>query len=111
VLSQYLARSGLKRAAGQRQLAEAWRQAVGEEAARHTRVAGLWRNVLTVEVDSAPRLQELAAFHKAGILLRLGQLLGTAYVRDIRFRTGNESAQPPGALADDLDGAQPRTDA
>lgn len=88
ILSRYMRQSGLLRRRAQRQMAGAWCQAVGEEVARHTRIVGFRRNVLEVAVDSAPRLQELANFEKAAILLRLREVLGPACVRDIRFRPG-----------------------
>ena len=54
----------------------------------HTRVAGLRRGVLEVEVDNAVLLQELAHFHKRRLLEQLrGRLPGTT-LTDLRFRAG-----------------------
>jgi len=92
VLARYLGQSGLLRPRAQRRLANAWCEAVGGDVAEHTRLVGFRRQVLEVVVDSAPRLHELANFHKAGILLRLRDALGSTYVRDIRFRPGPMAA-------------------
>ena len=94
ILSAFLRESGLVKPAARRRLTAAWCEAVGAPLAGHTRVVGLRRDILEVEVDSAARIQELAAFHKARILARLTELLEARYVRDIRFRPG--AFGPPG---------------
>jgi predicted nucleic acid-binding Zn ribbon protein len=88
VLARLFAARGWGRRQGRLHLERAWAEAVGPEYAEHTRVGGLRRGVLEVEVDSAVLLQELAHFHKRRLLRELrGRLPGTA-VNDLRFRNG-----------------------
>ncbi|HYT93715.1 MAG TPA: DUF721 domain-containing protein [Gemmataceae bacterium] len=88
ILSRLFAARGWGRRQGRLHLEKAWAEAVGAEFAEHTRVAGLRRGVLEVEVDNAALLQELAHFHKRRLLQELrGRLSGTT-VNDLRFRNG-----------------------
>ncbi len=92
LLSEVLSRLFAARGWGRRQerlhLEEAWADAVGPERTANTRVGGLRRGILEVEVNNAILLQELAQFHKRKILERLRQRLPRATLTDIRFRTG-----------------------
>ena len=63
-----------------------WREAVGERVAPHATPRALFGGTLTVAVDSAPLLHELAAFHGDGILVRLRAAAPDLEVRRIRFR-------------------------
>jgi predicted nucleic acid-binding Zn ribbon protein len=88
ILSQLFTARGWGRRQGRLHLEQAWSQAVGAEHAKHTRVAGLRRTVLEVEVDNAVLLQELAHYHKRQLLQELrGRLQGTT-LTDLRFRAG-----------------------
>ena len=88
ILSNVLSQSGVTRPLAMRRLAAAWRAAVGDDVAGHTRIVAYRRNVLEVEVDSPARLHELANFQKPTILMRLAAALESGHVRDIRFRQG-----------------------
>jgi len=76
--------------AAERAIARAWREVVGEEVARHTRLAGLRGGVLTIEVDGAVWLYELSGFHKESILTEVQKRVRTPYIRDIRFKQHGE---------------------
>jgi predicted nucleic acid-binding Zn ribbon protein len=91
-LGEVLARLFTARGWGRRQdrlrLEEAWAAAAGPDHARRTRVAGLRRGVLEVEVGNAPVLQELAHYHKRGLLERVRAGLPGVTIHDLRFRAG-----------------------
>jgi len=63
-----------------------WRSAVGNEIARHTRIAGLKGNKLLVEVDSSPWLYELRCFRKKQLIEQLGKSLKKTKILDIEFK-------------------------
>lgn len=88
VLSRLFAARGWGRRQERRHLEEAWAEAVGPEHAGRTRVGGLRRGILEVEVNNAILLQELAHFHKRKILERLRKCLPRTSVTDLRFRAG-----------------------
>ena len=82
----------------QRRLHAAWAVALkdtpGELA--HTRIVRLARGHLTVEVDSAARLQEYTRYHKAGLIQRLtDELLNKPPIIDIHFTLGTFMADEP----------------
>ena len=52
-------------------LESAWAEAAGAELLKDTRVLGLRRGVLEVEVRNAVLMSELAQFHKRGLLAKL----------------------------------------
>ena len=88
ILSRLFAARGWGRRQGRLHLERAWAEAVGPEFAAHTRVAGIRRGVLEVEVDSAVLLQELAHFHKRRLLQELRGRLPDTTLNDLRFRNG-----------------------
>jgi predicted nucleic acid-binding Zn ribbon protein len=88
ILSQLFTARGWGRRQARLHLEQAWSEAVGPEHAKHTRVSGLRRTVLEVEVDNAVLMQELAHYHKRRLLQQLrGRLTGTT-LTDLRFRAG-----------------------
>jgi predicted nucleic acid-binding Zn ribbon protein len=88
VLSRLFTARGWGRKNDRLRLEGAWAEAAGADYAPHTRVGGLKRGVLEVEVASAVMLQELAHFHKRRLLGRLRELLPGTVVSDLRFRAG-----------------------
>jgi predicted nucleic acid-binding Zn ribbon protein len=93
LLGEILSRLFTARGWGRRQdrlrLERIWSEAVGPENALQTRVAGLRRGVLEVEVASSALLQDLAHFQKRRLLEALRRLLlGTSLI-DLRFRAGS----------------------
>lgn len=89
VLSELFASRGYGRLRAVGALEAAWSEAVGEPAARQTRVSGLRHGVLTVTVAHSALLEELAAFRKAELLAALRRNEDLAgRLQDIRFRVG-----------------------
>ena len=93
LIKDILARLFTARGWGRRQerlhIERAWAEAVGPEYERQTRVLGLKRGVLEVEVANAVLLQELAHFHKRRLLEQLRGRLAGICVNDLRLRAGN----------------------
>ena len=88
VLGRLFTLRGWGRRQGRLHLEQAWSEAAGEEIAKQTRVAGLRRGVLEVEVGSAVLMQELAHFHKRRLLEGLRARLPGTTLNDLRFRAG-----------------------
>jgi predicted nucleic acid-binding Zn ribbon protein len=92
LLSEILSRLFAARGWGRRQdrlhLERAWAEAAGPALAEDTRVAGLRRGVLEVQVGNSALLQELAQFHKRRLLEELRRRLPGARLDDLRFRAG-----------------------
>jgi hypothetical protein len=97
LLKEVLSRLFTARGWGRRQerlhLEKAWAEAVGPEWEPHTRVLGLRRGILEVEVDNAVLLQELAHFHKRRLLEQLRGRLAGAALNDLRLRAGSWNQQ------------------
>src|SRR5438874_12841314 len=88
ILSRLFTARGWGRRQDRLRLEQAWAEAVGPDGAGHTRVAGLRRGVLEIEVANAVLLQELAHFHKRRLLEQLRRRLPGTTVTDLRFRAG-----------------------
>jgi predicted nucleic acid-binding Zn ribbon protein len=88
ILSRLFTARGWGRRQGRLHLEKAWAAAVGIEQAAHTRLAGMRRGILEVEVNNGVLLQELAQFHKRRLLQALRSQLPGAVVTDLRFRAG-----------------------
>jgi len=65
----------------------AWREAVGEQAARFSRPGVIRRRRLEVTVANSTWLQELS-FRKQQLLGALAELLPDEKIADLRFRVG-----------------------
>lgn len=93
LLKDILGRVFTARGWGRRQerlhLEHAWAEAVGPAMDVHTRVLGLRRGVLEVEVDNGVLLQELAHFHKRRLLTELRSRLAGTTLNDLRLRAGS----------------------
>ncbi len=89
VLAAYLETSGLARLMSHPGLYLAWREAVGEEVAAHTRVASFRGGILEVEVDSSVLLHRLAGFQKQQILQALQEKKTGLFVEGIKFKLGS----------------------
>ncbi len=88
-VEDFLRTSGLANSLVNRALHETWRDTVGGEVSEHTRVAGIRKKVLIIEVDSAPWLNELAGFHKDSILKEVQRKLPDEGIVDIQFKAGS----------------------
>lgn len=69
-------------------LRRAWIEAAGPDIAKHTRVRGLHRGTLMIDVDSAALCHRLASFESERLLVAVKQSLRRGDVTDIRFRLG-----------------------
>lgn len=69
-------------------LEAAWADAAGTELLKHTRLLGMKRGVLEVEVRNAVTMSELAQFHKRGLLAKLRKALPGVTLTDLKFRAG-----------------------
>jgi len=69
-------------------LESAWTEAAGEQWIKDTRVMGVKRGVLEIEVRNAVLIQELTQFHKRGLLGKLRKLLPGMTLTDMKFRAG-----------------------
>jgi predicted nucleic acid-binding Zn ribbon protein len=88
ILSRLFAARGWGRKQDRLRLERAWAEAVGPQFSPLTRVGGLRRNVLEVEVKTAVLMQELAQFHKRRLLEALRAALAGVTIADLRFRAG-----------------------
>jgi predicted nucleic acid-binding Zn ribbon protein len=70
------------------EMADAWRRAAGEDAARHSRCVSFRRSCVFVNCDTSSWLYELTT-RKKEILKALGEALKGKKFRDIRFRIGD----------------------
>jgi predicted nucleic acid-binding Zn ribbon protein len=75
------------------EMAAAWREACGEEAARHSRCVSFRRSSVFVNVDTSSWLYELTT-RKREILKVLEASLKGKKFRDIRFRIGDIKDRP-----------------
>ncbi len=89
-IASFMQTSGFGKRSLQDQLGRAWCEAIGPEAAAHTRLSRtIRRGILSVEVDSAALLGELGGFRKAEILKVLQEKVKSTYIEDIRFKLGS----------------------
>jgi predicted nucleic acid-binding Zn ribbon protein len=88
ILGRLFASRGWGRKNDRLRLESAWAEAVGPELQKETRVSGIRRGVLEVEVKNAVLLQELTQFHKRTILAKLRKALTGVTLTDIKFRAG-----------------------
>jgi predicted nucleic acid-binding Zn ribbon protein len=88
VLGRLFTSRGWGRKNDRLRLESAWADAAGAELQKDTRVLGLKRGVLEVEVRNAVLLGELAQFHKRGLLGKLRKALTGVTLTDLKFRAG-----------------------
>jgi predicted nucleic acid-binding Zn ribbon protein len=98
ILKRWLSTQSLPQRLKEEGIYGGWRAVVGEEIAAQTRVAKLSGGVLTVEVSSAPLLQELSSYLKEEILGAIRSHPEFGGIREIRFRPGQGQAQPTQAV-------------
>ncbi len=87
VLAELAARRGFARLRTACLCEAAWRQAVGEQAARYSRAGPIRRGKLEITVANSTWLQELS-FQKPRLLNALAGLLPDEKIVDLRFRVG-----------------------
>lgn len=86
ILGRLFASRGWGRKNDRLRLEMAWAEAVGPDLLKDTRVGGIRRGVLEVEVKNAVLLQELTQFHKRGLLGKLRKSLTGVTLTDLKFR-------------------------
>jgi len=88
VLGRLFTSRGWGRKNDRMRLESAWAEAAGVKLLKETRLLGLKRGVLEVEVRGAVLMAELAQYHKRGLIGKLRKALPATIVTDIRFRAG-----------------------
>jgi len=88
VLGRLFTSRGWGRKNDRLRLEAAWADAAGEALVKDTRVLGMKRGVLEVEVRNAVLLSELTQFHKRGLLAKLRKALAGVTLTDVKFRAG-----------------------
>jgi predicted nucleic acid-binding Zn ribbon protein len=89
ILARLFAARGWGRRQARLHLERAWAAVVPAEHLILTRVLGLRRGVLEVEVANAALLQELAHFHKRRLVEALKSQLPGQTLNDLRLRAGS----------------------
>lgn len=87
VLSRLFTARGWGRQTERQRLEDAWAVAIGEPGSKQTRVSGIRRGVLEIDVANGVLMQELAGFHKRRLLNSLKEQLPGMPLKDIRFRS------------------------
>ena len=88
VLGRLFTSRGWGRKTERMRLEAAWAEASGAALAKDTRVLGMKRGVLEIDVKNAVLMSELAQYHKRGLLAKLRELLPSTTLTDIKFRAG-----------------------
>ncbi|MCO5061683.1 MAG: DUF721 domain-containing protein [Kiritimatiellae bacterium] len=89
-----LKRLGLNERLWEQSLLEEWVALVGETVARRARPGSIQRKVLTVYVNNATWLNELARYGKTDLLQKLQSRFGADHIADLRFQP-DPDLQPP----------------
>ncbi|HEY0984088.1 MULTISPECIES: DUF721 domain-containing protein [unclassified Schlesneria] len=85
-LSELIALRGFARVRSENELEAAWKQVAGPDLAAQTRPAKLSRGTLTVAVDNAPLLSELASFQGPELLQLIRQRYPHLNIRTLKFK-------------------------
>lgn len=88
ILARLFTVHGWGRRQGRLHLENAWKNTVGPDRFDRTRVLGLFRGVLEIEVAGSVLLHELAHFQKRDLLAKLRALLPNEKITDLRFKAG-----------------------
>lgn len=88
VLSRLFLARGWGRVTQRQRLETIWLEVIGEKS-EETRLGGMKRGVLEIEVRGAVLLQELAQFQKKKLLIALREKLPELTITDIKFRSGS----------------------
>ncbi|HXD89265.1 MAG TPA: DUF721 domain-containing protein [Urbifossiella sp.] len=88
ILGRLFTSRGWGRKTERMKLEGAWMEAAGPQLLRDTRVAAIRRGVLEIEVKTAVLMQELAQYHKRGLLGQLRKLLPNVTLTDLKFKAG-----------------------
>ena len=86
VLSHFFGAKGLSSRIKHLEVYGAWEEIVGPGMLPHTRIAGLAKHKLYVDVDSATHLHELRTFHRKQLLEELHARVPGVLIQDLVFR-------------------------
>ena len=85
-LSELIALRGFARVRSDSELEAAWKVVAGPETATKTRPLAITRGTLTVAVENAPLLSELASFRKSELLQNLKQQYPHLKIKTLKFK-------------------------
>lgn len=85
-LSELIALRGFARVHSNNDLETAWKKVAGSELAAQTRPTLVSRGTLTVAVENAPLLSELASFQGPELLQKLKQEFPHLKIKNLKFK-------------------------
>jgi len=85
-LSELIQRRGYAQSLGRSKLRNAWEKAVGSAVAKKTRVVGINRGALQIEVSGSALLSELASFRRSELLRTLREQQPELKIKELKFR-------------------------
>ncbi len=85
-LSELIAIRGFARVRSDNELEAAWKQVAGDDNATKTRPISISRGTLTISVENAPLLSELASFQSAELLQKLKQQFPHLKIKTLKFK-------------------------
>lgn len=85
-LSELIALRGFARVRSDNELEEAWKQVAGPDLAAQTRPIRVSRGTLTVSVENAPLLSELASFKGPELLQLIKQRYPHLKIQTLKFK-------------------------
>ena len=85
-LSELIAIRGFARVRSDRELEMAWKQVAGAELSTQTRPQRVSRGTLTIAVENAPLLNELASFQGPELLQRIKQNYPHLKIQSLKFK-------------------------
>lgn len=88
ILGKLFAARGWGRKNDRLKLENAWAEAAGPQLLKDTRVMVVRRGVMEIEVKNSVLMQELAQYHKRGLLGKLRKLLPSLTLTDLKFKAG-----------------------
>lgn len=88
ILGKLFAARGWGRKNDRLKLEGAWAEAAGPHLLKDTRVMVVRRGVMEIEVKNSVLMQELAQYHKRGLLGKLRKLLPSLTLTDLKFKAG-----------------------
>jgi hypothetical protein len=88
ILGKLFAARGWGRKNDRLKLEGAWAEAAGPQLLKDTRVMNVRRGVMEIEVKNSVLMQELAQYHKRGLLGKLRKLLPSLTLTDLKFKAG-----------------------
>ena len=85
-LSELIAIRGFARVRSDSELEAAWKQVAGPDISAHSRPLVFSRSTLTVAVENAPLLSELASFQGPELLQKLKQQYPHLKIKTLKFK-------------------------